>query len=96
VSRRAPGLGASGLRTCSKCRSQAISVSEYEDDGLKKRFWLRCGECGTWRTDALGMFASLRLERSMRRDLRRMARSLSAVETAEPADNTVAWPTTRR
>jgi hypothetical protein len=81
--------------TCSECRSQAISAAESEDDGLKKRFWLRCGECETWRTDALGMFGSFRLERSMRRDLRRMAQALSELETAEPGDTTVRWPSTR-
>jgi hypothetical protein len=81
--------------TCSKCRSRAISATESEDDGLKKRFWLRCGECGTWRTDALGMLGSFSLERRLRRDLRRMARGLSELETAGPTDTTVEWRTTR-
>jgi hypothetical protein len=40
------------------------------------------------------MFGSLRLERSMRRDLRQMARSLSKLETAEPADTTLGWQST--
>jgi hypothetical protein len=41
------------------------------------------------------MFGAFRLERSMRRDLRRMTRSLSELETAEPTDTTVGWQSTR-
>ena len=83
------------LRACPDCRSRAVSAIENEDDGLKKRYHLRCGECGAWRTAALGMLASFRLDRALRRDLRRLARELSELEAAEPADTTVEWQSTR-
>jgi hypothetical protein len=62
-----------------------VSVFEFEDDGLKKRHRLRCGECGEWRARSLGMVRSFALEWGVRRDLRRMARSLSDLEAPEPA-----------
>ena len=64
------------------CRSRAVSTSEREEtDELCGRLLLRCGGCGTWRSVNASFWSELMLERRLRRDRRRMARSLGELRT---------------
>jgi hypothetical protein len=51
-----------------------------EDDRGEGRLWLLCGQCETWRSVVLRPRAARALERSLRRDRKRMARTLWLLE----------------
>jgi hypothetical protein len=53
-----------------------------EADRREERRWLLCGQCETWRSLVLRPRAARALERSLRRDRKRMARTLWLLEHA--------------
>jgi hypothetical protein len=57
-----------------------VSDAYEEPDGLDGRYFLHCGECGTWRVVAVTFWRARRLERRLRRDRKRIARALRRLE----------------
>jgi hypothetical protein len=59
-----------------------VTAAHEEPDGLDGRYFLQCGQCGTWRSLDVGFWTARALERRFRRDRRRMARALRRLEHA--------------
>src|SRR5215207_4710645 len=68
VSRRRLIRGASVLRACPICVSTAVSAAREETEGLDGRYFLRCGQCGTWRSLDVSFWAARRVEARLRHD----------------------------
>jgi hypothetical protein len=75
--------GAFGHRTCPHCRSTAVSATRREEvDRHTERLLLRCGQCEIWRSLVVGPRTARALQRKLRRDRARMARTLWLLENA--------------
>jgi hypothetical protein len=64
-----------------------VSDAYEEPDGLDGRYFLHCGQCGTWRSIAVRFWAARRLERRLRRDRKRIARALRRLEHEATLDS---------
>jgi hypothetical protein len=68
---------------CPHCLSAAVRDMRHDEaDHRDERLWLLCGQCETWRSLVLRPRKARALERSLRRDRKRMARTLWLLEQA--------------
>ena len=61
-----------------------MSDAYEETEGLDGRYFLHCGQCGTWRTVAVTFWMARRFELRLRSDRKRIARALRRLEHEAP------------